>query len=1035
MIQIMKASAGSGKTWNLARQYIKLLLEKKDEFAYRHILAVTFTNKATDEMKDRILSELDRLAKDPASSDYHDEFVPSICPDDKTLAEAAEKLLCNILHDYSAFAVSTIDRFFQQTLKAFAREIGQFSSYTIELDKGSLIKESVDRLLDSLTDTAEHSRSLEWMTSKTMKQLEDGEGYRLDFTLKNIADRFNSEEFRVAVAKSGIDESALYSDKKLSELDSACDRICSDYIAKIKEAVSYVYECFNDIGVAPEETTRHFVSQALSKYFDLKSGGQIPMPTEAFKARSANTEEWFSGKNKKMYAGLDLSAAAAAISSFLALFDVEYKVYNTALQLKKQIYGFAVANDLYANFKALLKEKNVLTIDQTNTILRGIIDRSDTPFIYEKLGVRYDNFLLDEFQDTSLVQWDNFKPLLDNSVAGGNDNLIVGDVKQSIYRWRQSEWDLLEHKVQDDFPTSTFVSSLDTNYRSLANIVRFNNDYFMAAAKYLDERIGGSSDVISRIYSDVGQEINKKGEGMVEAIFCKEENYYPYILESVRKAVEKGYRLGDITVLVRLNKEGADIAEYLVANGIPVVSDDSLKVSSSITVRRLVSLLAGIENPEDSMSGYLASSLGIEVPSSWHSIVDLCEDLLRKLSDADKALFESETLYIQSFMDLVNDHVSSDGNSLRAFLKKWADDKSNISSPASEDSVRIMTVHKSKGLDFPYVIFPSLDSIGFYSFDNRWSKPDVKGTALDGVADGVYDVCLSSKSLDTLFDNRYREELLLQYVDNINVLYVALTRASKAMTLITPFPSGVEVTSDGYVGDSKTFTGFAQWTLAYLAGGYVELGFMKECAEDESAVVFCKGEFPEPASRKEVSEEVMSGHFCSWPLNPERGRLKFSADAMDFFSDEGDAGIAASNRIRGVVLHEILSRVSVPEDLEPSVRTSVLAGDLTEREGYEAASLLKSRIEEVAARGWFPSDRGCVLNECTLMDTDGQMYRPDRVVVDGDKVVVIDYKFGEHDTRYVRQVSRYAAIWRRMGYENVSAVLWYVQRGEVVDVL
>lgn len=1033
MIKIMKASAGSGKTWNLARQYLRLLLEKNDEFAYRHILAVTFTNKATDEMKDRILLELDRLAKNPGSSDYHDDFVPSVFPDDRTLSEAAEKLLCNILHDYGAFAVSTIDRFFQQTLKAFAREIGQFSSYTIDLDRGSLIKESVDRFLDSLTESAEHSRSLEWMTDKAVRQLEDGEGYRLDYTLKKIADRFNSEEFRAAVAKAGLNETALYSDGNLTDLDACCDRICRDYLMMIKDAVADINASFAAVGIDTYDTKGHFMSQTLAKYAKLKPGAEIPMPTDTFRARSETTDGWFNQKDKKQYAGVDLSSALSAVQSFVALFGLEYKVYNTAVQLKKQIHGFAVANDLYANFKELLKEKNVMTIDQTNTILRGIIDGSDAPFIYEKLGVRYDHFLLDEFQDTSLVQWDNFKPLLDNSVAGGNDNLIVGDVKQSIYRWRQSDWDLLEHKVQDDFPTSASVSSLDTNYRSCADIVNFNNEYFKAAATYLDGRTGDGSDVIQKIYVDVRQEVNRKEKGMVEAVFCVKENFYPSILESIRKGVDRGYRLGDITILVRRNKEGADIARYLVANGIPVVSDDSLRVSSSLTVRRLVSLLAGIENPEDSMSRYLASSLGIDVPTSWHSIVDLCEDLLRKLSAADESLFESESLYVQSFMDLVNDHVATDGNSLRSFLKKWAENKSTISSPASEDSVRIMTVHKSKGLDFPYVIFPSLASVEFFAFDNRWVRPDVKGTALDGIADGVYDVCLSGKSLNTLFDNRYKEEKLLQYVDNINVMYVAMTRASKAMTLITPLPDGIEVTDDGYVGDAEKFTEFAQWTLSFMASKYTDLGFEK--IHEDDLLVFRKGDFPEPEAVKDVTEEVLAGAFCSWPLNPERGRLRFSADAMDFFSDDGDTGVAASNRIRGVVLHEILSRVSAPEDLESSVQKSVLAGDLSADEGREAYQLLKTRIDEVRERGWFPSERNDVLNECTLMDTDGNMYRPDRVVSCGGKITVIDYKFGEHDPRYLRQVRRYADIWRRMGHQYVSAVLWYVQSGEVVQVL
>ncbi len=1039
MIKVLKASAGSGKTWNLARQYLKLLLQKHDGYSYRHILAVTFTNKATDEMKTRILKELHIIAKTPESSAYYKDFVPGIYPDSASLSEAAETLMCNILHDYGAFAVSTIDRFFQQTLKSFAREIGQFSSYSIELDKGSLVRESVDRFLDSLTENEEHSRSLEWMTRKTLAQLEEGDGYRLDFTLKKIAERFNSEEFRMAVEKSGIEEASLYADERLNVLDEGCRNIVENYSKLISDSVAAIYAAFESAGLDPADTSRHFMSNNLKKYVSLGKEDPVPMVTDSFRKNASDVSLWYP-KAKKHLESMVTAEIETAVSSFLSLFDVEYRVCNTAQQLRKQVYGFAVANDLYENYRAIMKEKNVLTIDRTNNILRDIIDGCDTPFIYEKSGVRYDHFLLDEFQDTSLVQWDNFRPLLENSIASGNENLIVGDVKQSIYRWRQSEWDLLENQVSADFLDRTDVKSLDTNFRSSRDIVEFNNEYFQAAAEYLDRRYG-EGNVISGIYADVAQKVHHHDRaGMVEALFCEKESFYPCILQAVRSAIDKGYKPGDITILVRLNQEGGDIAEYLIANGVPVVSDDSLKISSSLTVRRLVSLLAGMENPEDSMARHLASSLGLELPTCWHSLLDLCEDLLRRLSEADSETYKAETLYIQSFMDLVLDFVSSEGNTLRGFLKKWAEDKSNISSPKSDDSVRIMTVHKSKGLDFPYVIFPSLESVGFYSFTNRWSRPDVEGTELEAVADGVYDVYLSGKSEDTLFAQRYREELLMQYVDNINVLYVALTRASRAMTLISPMPSGMELTEDGCIADETKFSGFAQWTLSYIASNRKKLGFEFEQAEDETYVSFRRGEFPDPVEEDSSSSATMRTQFNSWPLNPdgdagaERGRLKLSADAMDFFADGGLTGASASNRIRGVVLHDILSRVVLPEDLHHSVRQAVLAGDLTEDEAVEAEKLLSDRIDEVRGRGWFPSERDAVINERDLIDTDGNISRPDRVVIGPEGVIIIDYKFGEHDPRYIRQIKRYADIWRRMGYEKVSPVLWYVHKGEVVEI-
>lgn len=1031
MIKIMKASAGSGKTWNLARQYIRLLLERKDPHSYRHILAVTFTNKATDEMKERILNELHVLSVSPESSGYYRDFVPSLFASAKDLAETAGSLLCNILHDYSAFAVSTIDSFFQHTLKAFAKEIGYFSSYAIELDKESLLKESVDLFLDSLTESQMHARSLEWMTRKTLNQLEDGEGFKLDYTLKKVADRFNSEEYRIAVEGAGIRESDMYSEERLKRLEEGCDQVCSDYVKMLSQAAGSAFREFELAGVDPYETTRHFMSTNLNKYLDLKEGAFIPMITDSFRRNASSIESWFP-KAKKHLESQVTAGVLNAVDSFISLFGLEYKVYNTALQLKKQIYGFAVANDLYGSFKALLKEKNVLTIDGTNTLLKQIIDGSDTPFIYEKLGVRYDHFLLDEFQDTSRVQWDNFRPLLQNSVAGGYDNLIVGDVKQSIYRWRQSEWDLLENKIEDEFHDAVAVQALDTNYRSCPEIVEFNNACFKAASDYLAHLYGDGGDVIGRIYSDVSQNINKDIHGMVEISFRADGDVLQGVSDAVMNAVGNGFGYGDVAVLVRTNKEGGEIAEFLIAQGIPVVSDDSLKVSSSGTVRRLVSLLAGIENPQDSISCYLASSLGVTVPSRWNSLIDLAESLLRELSRVDGDMYDQDILYIQSFMDILQDYVSSEGNNLRGFLRKWADDKSNISSPKASESVRIMTVHKSKGLDFPYVIFPSLDSVTFYSFTEKWSCPDVTGTALENVADGVYDVYLSSKSDDTLFAESYRKEKLMQYVDNLNLLYVAFTRASHAMTIIsgTPFGAGSETS--------------APFMMSCLADGGLLEDFERE-ETDDGSVIYRKGDMTSFVRRLSSDENLMPSSFSSWPLNPEseldqdapvaeRGRLKFSSDAVDFFSKSGQVGFSSSNRIRGVVLHDILSKVVVPEDLHKAVMSAELSGVLTEKEAEEVESMLAERISSVVCRGWFPSEKKNVRNEVTVINSDGKSYRPDRVISGDGKVIIVDYKFGAHDSKYIKQLERYARLWKRMENAEVSAFLWYLPSGEIIDV-
>ena len=1015
MLKIMKASAGSGKTYSLTRTYISLLLRSKDRYAYRHILAVTFTNKATDEMKSRILKELHVMATDTAKSDYLKDFVPSVFPSQQELQEKSKAVLQDILHDYSAFAVSTIDKFFQQTLKAFSREIGQFASYQVELDKDSLVAESVDRILDSLTEDS--GSLLAWLTDNVLEQIAQGGRYSMDANLLDMALRLKSSQRQELVEKEKIDEDKVYTIRNLQNIRKTCRQIMADFRKEVKDKAARALGILTSADVNPADSNRGFL-KALYVYADLKDGEAIVAPKDTFFEKAKESKLWFAKSKAAKLLPLVYPFLEAPLEDFCALWDKDFAVYNTARILDEQIYGLGVAGELRRTFAELMRETNVLCIEDSNTILRDIIDGSDAPFVYGKLGVRFDHFLLDEFQDTSMVQWDNFRPLLKNSVSQGFSNLVVGDVKQSIYRWRQSDWSLLDHQVQDAFEGMVDKDVLETNFRSCKGIVDFNNEYFKAAAAYLDERFGQDCNVVRSIYSDVEQKSAKGGDGMLEVMFCDKDMHYQNILDAVNRAVESGYRPGDITVLVRLNQEGAEIASYLIENGISVLSDDSLKVASSLTVRRLVAFLSGIENPDDRMAAFLAEAMGVEIPENYHSLVDLCESLLRSLRTADPVVFDAETLYVQSFMDIVQDFAVSQGNSLRAFLKKWSEDKSNISSPKSDDAVRIMTVHKSKGLDFPYVIFPSLGSVGFFAHGARWAKPDVEGTELEDVADGVYDVHLSSKSVDTLFEERYKEEMLMQYVDNINILYVAFTRAAKAMTVVSPMPEADD---------------FSRWTLDFMREHGERIGFVAQGSEEEGSISFRKGEFPELSVPEHSAVEKLSSVFCSY--EGERGRLRLSEDARDFFSDEGTAGMGASKRIRGVVLHDVLAKIVRPSDLDDALKSVMLEGNMNVTEMEEVRTLLKEAMESVKDYGWFPECPDQVLNESELMDTDGRIYRPDRVVITGGKVSVIDFKFGEHRVEYERQVRRYAELWHRMGYAEVSAYLWYVQSGEVMVIL
>ena len=1048
MLKIMKASAGSGKTYNLAKKYITLLLQNDDRYAYRHILAVTFTNKATEEMKSRIMEELYILATEPAKSDYHDSFIPSLFASDEDLRMKAENVLRDILHDYSAFAVSTIDKFFQQTLKAFSREIGQFASYQVELDKNSLVAESVDRILDSLTEDS--GALLSWLTTNVMEQIEAGGRYSMDANLLEMANRLMSPQRQEVMAKNGVDEEVMCSKEQLMSIKDKCRELTEVFRAKVVDHAKAVADILTQSGVNAEETNGGFMKQIYA-YSELEPDKKIEAPTAAFMKKAASPQSWFAKTKEKEMLHKLYPHMEDPLNAFVALFGKEFAVYNTALILDSQLYGLGVADEISRTFKEMMKEKNVLCIDDSNTILRDIIDGSDAPFVYEKIGVRFDHFLLDEFQDTAHVQWMNFCPLLENSEAQDGQNLIVGDVKQSIYRWRGSDWKLLDSTVPETFKDHK-QKVLDTNYRSLSSIVNFNNGFFMEAADIID-KLEGEPDLkrMKNIYADVRQEIAKKDkpEGNVCLTFCEAEDELQKVLDSVMEARSHGAKLSDIAVLVRSNAVGERVASYLIEKGVSVITDDSLKVKNSMMVRRIVSLMSCVENPMDTVGSFLAESLNIEMPEGHMSLTDMAESLFRGLVVADEdALWSKESLHIQTFMDHLQDYVSSNGNALRGFLKWWEGENPSISSPSTGDSVRVMTIHKSKGLDFPYVIIPYVENITLFKKGKSWCAPDLKGTELEGLAEGVYDVTLSSSSASSLFAEDYHKERFLQYVDNMNTLYVAMTRPALGMHLIASRPSATCLKALGKK-DLTKFSDLSQILYWYAS----ELGKEDKmtCSMTPEEDRFEMGAFVDfNAMRKSDKTEVMTfevAEGCEYPsiaLNPsgegtgsvgERGRLKFSEDAVDFFSDSGEAGYSASKRIRGVVLHDILSKVMVLSDLEAAVADAVRDGILTAEESDEALAQLSAGISGVQDRGWFPESGSEILNETELIDIDGTLHRPDRVVITDGKVQIIDFKFGGHDRKYERQVKKYADIWRRMGYADVSAYLWYVKTGEVMVIL
>ena len=1062
MIRIMKASAGSGKTFNLARKYITLLFSKDDRFPYRHILAVTFTNKATDEMKSRILKELYTLSSAPLESPYLKWFIPEMFSEEQmkdvdtedivrelpghkgmkitpeALQARARELLCCILHDYSAFSISTIDRFFQQTLKAFTKEIGQFASYQVEIDKDALLDESVDRLLDSLTEDS--PELLKWLTDCAMEQVEKGEKYNIDKALRRMAGRAMSDARREAVERGNIDEKTAYSYGNLQKIRKLCREVRAAFAEKVRTAAQNALDAIGRCGLTVEDFSRKFPA-VLQEYAVLKDADRIEAPA-SFISRASDSGQWFrkaeSAANMEKSRGLETQ-----FEEFCSLFGDSFKVYNTAGIIISQLYDLGVISDIDREFEALLREKNVLSIDDSNLLLKNIIDGSDAPFVYEKTGVRYENFLLDEFQDTSGIQWENFRPLLENSEAQNFENLVVGDVKQSIYRWRGSDWKLLHEGLEKDMK-SCRTTVLDRNFRSLRNIVEFNNSFFTFAANELDHLYGTGQHTISDIYSDVRQDAASAGRpesGMVKVTFCRKQAQTEYVLKAISDMTARGIRYGEIAVLVRGNDSGSVVAGQLVAAGIPVITDDSLAVKSSLAVRRLASLMTCIDSPGNTAGSFLAGSLETGNIGGYRSLADLCESLIRYMKENGSATaLDSEATYVQAFVDCVLEYSSRNGNSLHGFLEYWEGADPHITSPALRDAVRVITVHKSKGLDFNYVIFPFAETVNLFRPSDVWCLPDFRGTGLEEAGRTLFDVRLSKESADTLFDGDFDRERLMQYIDNLNIFYVALTRAVRGMHIIADIPT--KRLMETLDSDVPAYSGMSHILYTYLHRNGVKAGFRAAGDTEEGvAASFVRGEMQEKpqAENTGAAPETVGTAYPSFPLNPSadqgRSRLILSTDNSDCFPEDGKAELNSTMRMKGIVLHKILASVETSDDLGRAVDDAAATGLIDVREAEEVRSLLEGKIRSVASYGWFDTPGVRILNECSVIDSDGNIYRPDRVVLGPDgTVTVIDYKFGSRKNSYLRQVSGYASMWRRRGCRNVSAYLWYVLSDEVEKV-
>ena len=1075
-LHVYKASAGSGKTHQLTGEYIRLLFSAPHN--YRHILAVTFTNKATDEMKSRIVEELNNLAVGN-KSEYLKQLKNDFKLSEQTIRQQSKGILQSILHNYSNFSISTIDSFFQQTMRAFTREMGITGGYKVEVDNKSFLPEIVDLMLNELDEDG-NDDLIDWLLGFMKDRIEDNKSWKINDEIVKLAYNLFDERF---ITLSNPVQDQIKNKENLNRYKKTMHSIIRDYEIQLKEIGKQAQSIVDRFNLVFTDFSGGSRSQFTR--FDAWAKGEFPNMTPTFLKYPDDVTCWYAKKAPDNIKNAIESSYSDGLNNCVKEIITLYEncsSYLTAKEILKLFNTLGILNDVNNRLQTYRKESNMLFLSDTTELLNKIIADSESPFVYEKIGGRLNHFMIDEFQDTSTMQWNNFRPLLQESLASGNYNLIVGDVKQSIYRWRNSDWRLLEEQIETDFLKPNIEQHvLGTNWRSDGNIINFNNQFFKQGARIMqDEFIGSDEEIeqsdyfstkIESAYSEVFQEVaphRLNDEGRVEINFIDEEvvdDWKEEVLTLLPKTLEtlqdNNYNLKDIAILVRTKAEAVAISESLLLykdknpdNGYnyDFISNEALLLNNSSCIKTAVALLNYINTPlektvrvraiyeyyrfttkmsaSDIFDTYVQKhddEFPDELKQKFTSILtlplyELAESLFDMLKDATKP---TDTVYIQAFLDLINDYSARKTADLNEFLTWWSEVKSKRSlfSPDDQNAIQLMTIHKSKGLQFGAVIVP-FANWAFEPQANRnilWCKPEVEPFNEIGVVPVMY----SNRLSDTIFKEDFLLEKLYSYIDNLNLLYVAFTRPKHQLVVFAPKPK----VSQKKEPDKMKCVNNLLWrsvSEAFINDAKDKAPLKLIDYFDKEKHSFTFGEIKElDKTPPETSAiEVADQH---WQSIPFRNRLKMRLSGIGYFSDDG-------TRDFGTLMHEIVSEMQILTDLDSALEKRVLSGELTKEDKQNVYQLLSESLSLPQVQEWYTGDYQ-VLNEQQVLHPSLSFIRPDRVMIKGDQVVLVDYKFGEAmESKYVKQVQRYVNSIKNMGYKQVQGYLFYVKLQKVVKV-
>jgi len=1041
-LTIYKSSAGSGKTHTLVLEYLKITLKNPDK--YRRVLAITFTNKAAGEMKSRIITTL----KDFASGNQNNKMAlplqEALKLSEKQLAENATLLLTNIIHHFEDFGVSTIDSFVHRIIRTFATDVKLPQDFEVVIDDDDIIPDIIEDLYNKLgVDKSLTDIMVEFVLSLT----DDEKSY-------------NPEQSLVEFIKQQTNEDGFEEIKKLSKLD----------LKRFLEILKLISSKLTKLQIAINTAATDALN--LIKANDLKpgifQGGKNGIASYFLKNRNRITEKTITPlktvlktiDEDKLFGSKATESDKAAISqikgSLLAYYNTIYnsgRKFSLLKMVYTKLYAVALIKEIKDLFDDFTLRTNKVHISEFNKKISESIAGQPTPFIYERLGNKYEHFLIDEFQDTSILQWYNLLPLIENSLAAGNFNMLVGDAKQAIYRFRSGEVELFSNLPKlygkPDLPYKTERENLlkqasvekylNNNFRSYKEIVDFNNQFF---SMVIDE----NDLLIQDIYNQHEQEVvpEKQSGGYVSIELIESENtedYQSKRLDSIQKYIEellsRGFRYSDICVLSRRGNDATEVAAHLLTNNISVVSSESLLLTGSPEVRAVVAIFKGVLQPDNrvvlaeiveniliikkqtdkfnelTIRFFTNTDTAFNQILQWAGIKTDIELLKQKpVYQLAETLYNSITtdetpnIYFQYFLDFIIEKETVFGNRLDSFLELWNQKKEKlfIVMPEGEDAVQIMTIHKAKGLKFQVVI------VDYQQRGNKNTKTEFwTDLSISEAPDLTTTLLPINKEKLTAIGKQevYNHEKEKTQLDFLNLIYVAFTRPVEALFLIgeAPHKNLREEFSKTLVTYLKSSQQFDEEKLRYEYG-------VLEKLEDVNAIT---------RDHLELSKwESNGGNF---PI--------MVAPAEEVYWEMAGGN---SQRIKGKMIHEILAHIRTVKDIEKAVNLYHTKGVIDYSERQQLTKEIKAVVNNTKLKTYY-SDSVLVKNESDILMSDGAILRPDRVVVNDSEVTVIDYKTGKKEKKHVSQVLQYKQTFLSLGYKKVEGILIYISENiEIVKV-